>query len=228
MKNRTSLPFELVIFDCDGVLVDSERITNRIFAQMLGELGLSFTLDQMFEEFVGRSMEQCVERITELLGQAPPEDFLVSYRARTAVALQNHLTPVEGIEEALDRIALPYCVASSGDHDKMRLTLGLTGLYSRFAGKVFSVVDVKNPKPAPDVFLHAASKMGATPNACVVVEDSPTGVAAAVAAGMTVFGYCALTPSHKLQAAGAHHLLNDMRQLPRLLSSHEVRGESFD
>jgi HAD superfamily hydrolase (TIGR01509 family) len=211
--------FQLVIFDCDGVLVDSERITNVVFAEMLLELGLSFSLEDMFERFVGRSMSQCMQIIAELLGSQPPENFVSSYQLRTKKALQQHLTAVPGIANALDRIALQYCVASSGDHEKMRTTLGLTGLLPRFEGRLYSVTEVKNPKPAPDVFLHAAYSCGTEPSRCAVVEDSPTGVAAAVSAGMTVFGYCALTPPGRLLDAGAHRVFSNMKELPGLLGT---------
>lgn len=211
--------YQLVIFDCDGVLVDSERITNTVFAEMLNELGLAVTLADMFEQFVGLSMAQCLERVAQMLGRPAPSDFEAAYRVRTRVALQHRLLPVAGIEAALDAISLPYCVASSGDHDKMRTTLGITGLWARFEGKLFSVTEVANPKPAPDVFLHAAQRFSVAPARCVVIEDTPTGVAAGVAAGMTVFGYAALTPPHRLRAAGAHHLFDDMRALPGLLAA---------
>ena len=211
--------YQLVIFDCDGVLVDSERITNRVFADMLGELGLAFTLEGMFERFIGRSMAQCLDEIAVLLGRPPPADFTTTYRARTKRALETQLRPVPGIEEALAQITIPWCVASNGAHDKMRLTLGLTGLLPHFEGKLFSVTEVARPKPAPDVFLHAASRSGVAPGDCVVVEDTPTGVEAAVAAGMVVLGYAGLTPAHRLRAAGAHYLFDRMADLPRLLSS---------
>jgi HAD superfamily hydrolase (TIGR01509 family) len=211
--------YKLVIFDCDGVLVDSERITNQVFVEMLNELGLPLTLDDMFEQFVGHSMGQCLDKITNLLGRRPPDDFLPTYRARTRVALESNLVAVPGMEDALDSITLPHCVASSGDHEKMRSTLGITGLWSRFEGKIFSVTEVKNPKPAPDVFLYAASQCGVSPADCVVVEDTPTGVAAAVAAGMTALGYSALTPAHRLLAAGAHRVFDRMSDLPGLLET---------
>ena len=124
-----------------------------------------------------------------------------------------------GIEYALDQLRVPFCVASSGDHEKMNTTLGLTGLLPRFAGHIFSVTQVARGKPAPDVYLFAAKQMGVEPVACVVVEDTPPGVQAGVAAGMTVFGYCAHTPEHKLKAAGAHLTFDDLRRLPELLPS---------
>ena len=210
--------FDLIIFDCDGVLVDSERITNQVFAEMLNELGLPVTLEDMFEQFVGNSMPQCLQKITAMLGKEPPADFVNAYRARTKAALESTLLPIPGIEDALNLLKLPYCVASSGDHEKMRTTLGITGLWPRFEGKIFSVTEVGNPKPAPDVFLYAASRFGISPEKCAVIEDTPTGVSAGVAAGMTVFGYAALTPAHRLQSAGAHHIFTHMSELPRLLA----------
>ena len=177
MSAKNMRAFELVIFDCDGVLVDSERITNRIFAQMLNELGLAVTLDDMFERFVGHSMAHCLDIITELLGRMPPAGFADEYRIRTRAAIDSELRAVPGIVEAIDKIHLPYCVASSGDFDKMRTTLGITGLLPRFEGRLFSVTEVARGKPAPDIFLHAASKFGIEPGVCAVVEDSPTGVA---------------------------------------------------
>lgn len=216
--------YKLIIFDCDGVLVDSERITNQVFVEMLNELGLPLTLDDMFEQFVGNSMSQCLDKISGLLGKQPPDDFLPTYRARTKAALESNLSAVPGVEDALDSITLPHCVASSGDHEKMRSTLGITGLWPRFEGRIFSVTEVDNPKPAPDVFLYAARKFGVDPSDCVVIEDTPTGVAAAVAAGMTVLGYTALTPAHRLQAAGAHHVFDRMSDLPSLVQASRAVG----
>jgi HAD superfamily hydrolase (TIGR01509 family) len=211
-------PFELVIFDCDGVLVDSERITNQVFADMLNEIGLAVTLDDMFEQFMGQSMRQCLVLITQMQGKPPPDDFVEKYRTRTAAALQNGLCVVPGIEAALDEIRLPYCVASNGDHHKMNTTLGITKLLPRFAGKLYSATEVAHGKPNPDVFLHAAHKQGFQASSCVVIEDSPTGVTAGVAAGMTVFGYAALTPAARLMDAGALCTFSDMALLPALIA----------
>lgn len=210
-------PFDLVIFDCDGVLVDSERITNTVFCSILNDLGLSLTLEDMFEHFVGLSMPQCLELITAMLGRKPPDDFVPNYRRRTERALRAEITPIVGIAEVLQALRVPYCVASSGDHAKIRLTLGATGLLKHFEGRIFSVVDVARPKPEPDVFLHAARILGADPRGCAVVEDTPTGVRAGVAAGMRVFGFAANTPAHRLEQAGAHELFSEMAQLPGLL-----------
>jgi HAD superfamily hydrolase (TIGR01509 family) len=210
--------FDLVIFDCDGVLVDSELITNRIFVQMLNEVGLPLSLEDMFEQFVGRSMPQCLALVTGLLGRPLPNNFEEDFRRRSAAALKSELKAVAGIETVLAALNVPFCVASSGTHEKMQTTLGVTGLLPRFAGKIYSVTEVARSKPHPDVFLHAASRQGVAPEDCAVIEDTPTGVRAGVAAGMTVFGYCALTPRASLIAAGAHHTFEHMRELPRLLS----------
>lgn len=210
--------FELVIFDCDGVLVDSERITNQVFCTMLNELGVPVTLEDMFEQFVGLSMPQCVDLITEMHGAPPPESFVPELRARAAEALKHQIKPIPGVADALKRLSVPYCVASSGDHEKIRLTLRATGLLRHFEGRIFSVADVQRPKPAPDVFLFAAHRLGKNPEQCAVVEDTPTGVRAAVAAGMHVFGFAANTPEHRLREAGAHEVFAEMQRFPKILA----------
>ena len=214
---------QLVIFDCDGVLVDSEVITNRVFAQMLGELGMHFTLTEMFERFVGRSMTQCCELIAELLQRPVPAGFLEQFHGRASAALGAELKAVAGIEATLDVLdarRVPYCVASNGTAEKMRLTLGHTGLLPRFEGKRFSVDEVAQGKPAPDLFLLAARTFNVQPAHCCVIEDTPTGVTAGVAAGMLVYGYCALMPAQRMTAAGAHRTFNSMRELPALIRGY--------
>lgn len=212
-------PFRHVIFDCDGVLVDSERISARVFAQLLGELGLQLELQDMFEHFVGRSMSQCLDRVADMLGRPPPPGLVATYDERTRAALEREVQPVPGIKAALERITLPSCVASNGEHAKMRITLGEVGLWSRFEGRIFSADDVARAKPAPDVYLLAAERCGVDAADCLVVEDTPTGVAAGRAAGMTVFGFAALTPARRLREAGAHAIFDDMRLLPDLIDA---------
>jgi HAD superfamily hydrolase (TIGR01509 family) len=209
--------FGLVIFDCDGVLVDSELITNRVFAQMLNELGIAISLEDIFERFVGRSMPQCLEILAKLLGRPVPQHFVEEYQTRSATALKAELKAVPDIEMVLAAMRVPYCVASSGTHEKMHTTLSVTGLLPQFRGKMYSVTEVAQSKPFPDVFLHAARQHGVSPADCAVIEDTPTGVKAGVAAGMTVFGYCALTPKQRLIEAGAHHTFERMRDLPSLI-----------
>ena len=214
--------FDLVIFDCDGVLVDSERVANEVFARALREVcGIEFTLEQMFDNFVGRSKAQCLARIEALLGRPPPDELERRYREDIDAALAATVEPVPGIERVLRELSLPSCVASSGSHEKMRLTLGKCGLYDHFAGKIFSTSEVARGKPHPDIYLHAAEVMGGfAPSRCLVIEDSPTGVTGAVAAGMTVFGYAELMPRSKLERAGAHRIFDDMNDLTTLIASH--------
>jgi HAD superfamily hydrolase (TIGR01509 family) len=209
--------FALVIFDCDGVLVDSEVITSRVFTKMLNELGIVVATDEVFETFVGKSMAQCLEIIAGLLGREVSEDFVRQYHLRTTAALKSELKAVAGIEAVLETLPMPYCVASNGTREKMQTTLGITGLLPNFKDKLFSVSEVARGKPFPDVFLYAAGKSGVAPSACAVIEDTSTGVAAGVAAGMTVFGYCAHTPAHRLIDAGAHRTFDRMSDLPGLL-----------
>ena len=193
---------------------------------MLNELGLNVSLADMFERFVGLSMPQCVELITRMLGAPPPDDFVPILRQRAADALRSEVVPVAGVPEVLEELWIPCCVASSGDHEKIRLTLGATGLLARFENRIFSVTDVGKPKPAPDVFLFAARKLGVEPSACAVIEDTPTGIRAAVSAGMHAFGFAANTPAHRLRDAGAHHVFSEMRQLPELLQLNGVMRQA--
>ncbi|MCC6244938.1 MAG: HAD family phosphatase [Gemmatimonadaceae bacterium] len=212
--------FDLAIFDCDGVLVDSERIANREFASLLKEIGLDFTLPQMFETFVGNTMTRCVEIITERLGHAPPDDLLDRYHAMIRVALEREVSAVPGVIallDALDQAGIPYAVASNGEHAKMATTLGVTGLLPRFDGRRFSAADVARPKPWPDLFLHAAQTLGVNPHRCVVIEDSPLGVQGACAAGMEVIGFADLMSPDRLLAAGAGTTVSHMTNVLPLL-----------
>lgn len=225
VPDSLSKKFDLIIFDCDGVLVDSERIANEVFAQVLKEVcDLEFTLDQMFEHFVGNSQAQCLKVIETMLGEAPPDELADRYNLDINRALQDSVVAVTGIEQVLKQIETPYCVASSGSHEKMRMTLGKTNLYDYFDGNIFSTSDVSRGKPDPDIYLHAAEAMGIIDvNKCLVIEDSPIGVTGAVAAGMTVFGYAELMPEHKLRAAGAHRVFDRMENLLHLTGGASAR-----
>ncbi|PZD74763.1 6-phosphogluconate phosphatase [Acaryochloris thomasi RCC1774] len=209
---------DLVIFDCDGVLVDSERITNTVFAEMLNELGLSLTLEDMFEQFVGHSMSYCLELSEKLLQRPVPNNFEKEFHERSAIAYQTSLQPVPGIVDLLQGLEIPYCVASNSTHQEMQVTLGITQLLNYFEGKRFSVADVARGKPYPDVYLYAAKQMSVVPNRCVVIEDTAIGVRAAVSAGMRVFGYAKLTPAHQLEEEGAISF-TDMQRFIELLSN---------
>jgi HAD superfamily hydrolase (TIGR01509 family) len=208
---------ELVIFDCDGVLIDSERLGVQVDVMALRELGWPLSETEAIARFVGRSDRENRATIEAHLGRNLPDGWgdQVDERYRQAFAIA--LTPVEGVLEALDRISLPTCVASSGTHEHLRYTLELTSLYERFAGRIFSADDVGRSKPAPDLFLHAAERMGAEPARCVVVEDSRPGVEAARAAGMRVLAFAGgLTPAELLDGPDTI-VFHDMRELPSLL-----------
>lgn len=208
----------LVIFDCDGVLVDSEPLAVRIDVEMLAEVGVTMSEEEVIERFVGRSPEVILAETEARLGRAVPDGWFDRGEARLRRAYATELQPVPGIAEALEGIADPVCVASSSGHDNIRFKLELTGLYERFAGHIFSATEVANGKPAPDLFLHAASRMGMAPVECVVIEDSRYGVQAARAAEMDVFGYAGgLTPPDVLEGPRTV-VFDDMRALPQLLA----------
>jgi HAD superfamily hydrolase (TIGR01509 family) len=207
----------LVIFDCDGVLVDSERLAIKVDVEMLHELGWPLSEAEVIERFVGRSDRDTQAAIEAQLGRKLPAGWAEQVTRRYRQVFDTELVPVPGVPEALDRISLPTCVASSATHEHLRYTLGLTGLYERFAGRIFSATDVAAGKPAPDLFLHAAEQMGAAPAGCVVVEDSRSGVQAARAAGMRVLAFAGgLTPAALLEGPETI-LFEDMRDLPGLL-----------
>lgn len=209
---------DLVIFDNDGVLVDSERLANGILADLLTEAGLPYTLEQAVHEFMGGTLARVRASAEPRLGHPLPPDFEERYHARLFEGFAR-LEPVTGVPEvldALDQAGTPYCVASSGTHDRIRTALTSVGLYQRFEGRVFSAQDVEHGKPAPDLFLHAAGSIGTDPARCVVVEDSPLGVEAARAAGMNVIGYAGMTPAERL--AGADAVIDKMGALPGLLT----------
>jgi HAD superfamily hydrolase (TIGR01509 family) len=221
-------PFQLVIFDCDGVLVDSERLAVRVEVAVLAELGWPLSEAEVIERFMGRTPAFMAAAIRERLGRGLPDDWRDRFDRGYRAAFDAELAPVDGVVEALDRITTPTCVASSSSHDTLRRTLGLTGLYQRFEGRIFSAGEVAEGKPAPDLFLHAAARLGAEPSACAVVEDSHYGVEAARAAGMRAFGYTgALTPPDRLAGPGTV-LFDDMRQLPELLATAAAGGDRHE
>ncbi len=207
----------LVIFDCDGVLVDSEQLAIKVDVVVLARLGWSLTEAEVVERFVGVSDAHFRHEVESHLGLSLPENWEAEVEPLYRKAFVAGLRPVEGVVDALDRISVATCVASSGSHEKMRFTLGLTGLYDRFHGRIFSATEVPRGKPAPDLFLHAAERMGVPPAACIVVEDSVMGVAAARAAGMRVLAYAGgVTPATKL-AGPATTVFEHMAELPSLL-----------
>ncbi|MCJ8345283.1 HAD family hydrolase [bacterium] len=214
---------ELIIFDCDGVLVDSERLANQVFADVLyQECGLKFSLEDMFRIFVGKSSKQCMSIVEDYLGHEPPSTLEDLYEKKIQSALEIEILEVKGISDLLKTLTIPYCVASSGSHKKMKITLGNTGLYDYFSGNIFSSSDVENGKPAPDLYLYAAKKMGnIEAKNCLVIEDSPTGIMGAKAAKMLVFAYSELIDCKVQLQAGAKESFDQMRDLPRLISKYQ-------
>ncbi|MCC9309701.1 HAD family hydrolase [Kitasatospora sp. RB6PN24] len=217
---------ELVIFDCDGVLIDSEPLGVAVDKVALADLGLPMTEQEIIDSFVGHSHGTKTAVLEGLLGRSLPADWWEPYRPLHRKLAEERLAPVAGVTEALAAIDLPSCVASNSSHHWLRTGLGLTGLYERFAGRIFSgAEDVARGKPAPDLFLHAARTLGADPAACVVVEDSPHGLAAARAAGMPSFGYTGgVMPAERLAGPGTV-LFDDMRGLPELLAARHGGAE---
>jgi HAD superfamily hydrolase (TIGR01509 family) len=214
----------LVIFDCDGVLVDSEVVAARVLARELTAIGVPLTADDCIARYTGISLGTVLSRVQEEWRRTPPADFMERVRAADAEAFRAQLRPVAGVREMVQALAAPKCVASSGRAAKMRLTLSLTGLLPFFEPHLFSAEMVARGKPAPDLFLYAAERMSFPPARCVVVEDSQAGVRAAVAAGMRAFGFAGgghCAPGHEelLRAAGAALVFTRMAELPRLLES---------
>lgn len=211
-------PVDLVIFDCDGVLVESERLAVAVEVRLINELGWTITEADVLDRFVGRSDAHMLAEIERTIGRPVP-DWQDRYERELHQAFHDSLTTVPGIEAALDELTTPTCVASSGTHEKMRITLGITGLHDRFAGRIFSATEVANGKPAPDLFLHAAARSGVPPERCLVVEDSRSGVEAARAAGMRSLGFAGgLTPPGWLQGPGTT-VFDTMADLPRLVAT---------
>jgi HAD superfamily hydrolase (TIGR01509 family) len=213
---------ELVIFDCDGVLVDSEVISCRAHAETLTRHGYPITAGQVLVRFLGVSDREARQTVEAELGRKLPEDFELQMKQAALQRYANDLLHIPYIKEAIAAIDLPKCVASSGTPEKIRHGLNCAGLYDLLAPNIFSATQVKRGKPAPDLFLFAAGQMGASPERCVVIEDSIPGITGARAAGMTVFGFyggshCLPGYAGTLRAAGATLTFDDMRQLPGLI-----------
>ncbi|MEV4232232.1 HAD family hydrolase [Streptomyces bobili] len=211
--------YDLVVFDNDGVLVDSESISNRLLAAYLTELGHPTSYEDSIRDYMGSAMHRIHDLVLERSGERLPADFDDVFHSRVFAAFERELRPVPGVTDVLEKLTadgVPYCVASSGSHERIRVGHRATGLDRWFEDtRIFSAQDVGRGKPAPDLFLYAAERMGVAPERCVVVEDSPLGVRAAVAAGMDVYGFTAMTSPAKL--AGATGLFAGMGELADLL-----------
>ena len=207
----------LLIFDCDGVLIDSERILNQVFQECLKNIGLVLSLDETIQRFKGRSTKDSLKIAEQMLGKpVATETIVAEYEKIGSKRFHEDIKPIPGITEALSKMLHRRCVASSSSHEHIRAGLENTGLLSYFANAIFSASEVEKGKPAPDLFLHAASSIGVKPRDCIVIEDSVPGVEAAVAANMSVLGYVDLTPEWELKRAGAQ-TFDNMAMLPDLV-----------
>ena len=223
----TARPIDLVIFDCDGVLVDSEPLAMRILLQTLAEAGVELEAEAAYEAFLGKSLATVCAILRRDHGLDVDDEALARMRARLTLAIREELQPIPGIAAALDALDRPRCVASSSQIERIRLSLSVTGLARYFGDDIFSATMVARGKPAPDLFLHAAERMRVEPGGCIVIEDSPAGVSAALEAGMGVFGFAggshARSAAHraKLEALGPLGVFEDMEELPGLLRGLE-------
>ncbi len=213
------MPIKLVVFDCDGVLVDSEIIANEELREALHVCGLSMSISQVVETFVGLSMATVVHIAQRMLGHDLPNDFLDRLQEKTFAAFKERLEPVKAVREVLEFLSqssYEVCVASSGSFDKIALTLGLTNLKHFFGDNIFNSSQVTRGKPYPDLYLFTAEKMGYDPSECLVIEDSLPGVQGAVAAGMEVMAYSVRGQDNSLATAGGM-IIQDMRDVIKYL-----------
>ncbi|MEQ8357147.1 MAG: HAD family hydrolase [Kiloniellaceae bacterium] len=223
----SAVPIGLVIFDCDGVLVDSEPLSIRILMRLLSECGVELSAEEASEAFLGKSLASVCESLRRDHGVDVDDLALERMRQRLYQTIRQELQPISGIADTLERLGRQACVASSSQPERIRLSLEVAGLSRFFGGNVFSATMVARGKPAPDLFLHAARQMHVAPGQCMVIEDSPAGVTAALEAGMGVCGFVggshARTAAHrqKLAALKPKAVFEDMRQLPGLLRDME-------
>lgn len=216
--------FSLIIFDCDGTLVDSERITTIAFSKILQEkCNILLPFDELVRRFMGQSSQECLRIIEDILGQKPPSDLQDTYQKAVSNALKTSVRSIEGVENVLEILiqeSIPYCIASAGTHEKMQTTLKKSNLMRYFDNNIFSTSQVSNGKPSPDIYQYAAKSMNCfDPEKCLVIEDTPIGITGAINAGMTVFGFADLFDEQTLFNSGAHHVFTDMEFL-----IEEIRG----
>jgi HAD superfamily hydrolase (TIGR01509 family) len=227
-----SFPFSAVLFDCDGVLVDSEPITNRVLAEMLGELGWQITTEESMNTFTGKAVKDEAALIEQKTGFRITDDWLKTFRARRNEALERDLVAIsrapEAIREIHARLDGRIACASGADRHKVELQLAKVGLLEYFEGRIFSGHEMPRSKPHPDVYLAAAKALEVEPGRCAIVEDTVTGAMAGVAAGATVFGYSTGESGHSgpgpLLSVGAVRVFSDMSELPALLSGYGLQA----
>ena len=215
------MTIEAVIFDCDGTLVDSETLADEALIECVRPHGLELTVDEVHARFRGRKMADCVAELERQLGDTLPADFVPGFRARCAEVFRNRLQAIDGALMTIERLHVPYCVASSGPREKIELSLGITGLLPYFKDRIFSSYEIGSWKPDPGLFLHAAGVMGVAPDRCAVVEDSAPGLQAGVAAGMVVFAFLK-KGAPVCHAMTGVRVLRALPELPDLVRSHEL------
>ncbi|CCQ72056.1 HAD family phosphatase [Magnetospira sp. QH-2] len=215
-------PIEVILWDCDGVLVDSEPLAARVLAEMLTERGAPHTPEDCYARYTGISMTSVMAKVNADCGIILPEDFEARIRARDDQVFRHELKAIEGVAETVAALPLRHGVASSGSPEKIARSLSLTGLTDLFTPYLYSAAMVENGKPAPDLFLYAARRMNVDPTRCLVIEDSLSGIRAGRAAGMRVFGFCGgghcdADYGRKLRNTGAQRVFDHMSQLPALM-----------
>lgn len=223
--NGSDKALDLVIFDCDGVLVDSEPLAMRVLLDGIAERGVAIDEALAYERLLGRSLASVIETVARDFGVTLETDTLEAMRDRLYALFRRELRAMPGLAEALEQLRMPICVASSSQMERIRLSLDVTGLARYFGGHIFSATMVREGKPAPDLFLLAASRMHAAPERCIVIEDSPAGIEAGKRAGMRVFAFTggghAQSPTHRERLARLEPdaMFNDMAQLPGLIGA---------
>lgn len=205
-----------IIFDCDGVLVDTEKIGNGILLEMAAEHGFEMKLEDAYRDFNGRNLKECFQHIETAIDKKLPENFENEYRTKSFEAFKTHVKPMKGVVEFIEKLKIPYCVASSGPVDKIRLNLEVAGLLDKFENKIFSSYQINSWKPEPGIFLHAAKEMGFDVKDCIVVEDSKAGVMAGKSGGFKVYGFANGYNNEDLANEGAI-LFNSYEELENLL-----------
>jgi len=208
--------YKCIIFDSDGVLVDSETLSARVFQEMARELGFDLDFETAVEQFAGTSMKKNLQFIQDNIQGTLPEGFEQEFRQRTYEVYKADLKAVDGVQDLITKLRCPFCVASSGPAEKVRLNLGLVNLLDQFEGRIFSSYDIGKWKPDPGIFLHAAKEMGFTPEQCVVIEDSESGIRAAISGGFMVFALARERKKSHFEQLGAV-TFKDMKELEGLL-----------
>ena len=214
--------YKLVIFDCDGVLVDSEAIGNRFISEALTLAGIPISAEGALSKFLGGKLTQIKEDAEKQLGFSLPANWVDEIYKKQFSEFRKKLKSISGIEDVLDvleRMNIPVCVGSNGPLNKMEVSLGVTKLKDRFLGRIFSADQVEKPKPAPDLYLYCAEQMGVLPQDCLVIEDSPRGASAGVTAGMTVFGYTGGEDAAALNKVGCTEFFGSMQEIAAFLDN---------